>query len=1104
MPFELTPNVEERRDDAGRLRALRHPQEPYAPEQAGLTDPSPQELADQYVREVAPLYGIDEGQLEGLSQEALGAPAPEGTQLRRPELKTAQNITVASYPQTHLGLPVWQSALEVRMYGEPLRVVSSASTLDPGVQVEPPPPEALQRFTGDDPAELADALGLDADAARDLTVNGTRLLVYPYDPDQRIDPAITRARDGAERQVSPPTLPLPPVPGGIEPGRYYVVREVLFTLRLDGWGELHWRALIEPETGTVLYLRAFVASASACVFLTDPITASGNAVDACSPATDLDPLRTTVTLLGLDPPDAAGNQALSGEFVALTDTDPPPIAAPTTTSPFEFCYSAVTDDFAAASAYYHYDACYRMVQGMGFVVANYFDGTAFPVPVDHQGVGNQVNAFAIGNATGTGMGKFINGFAQSGCPVGIATDVRLSLHEFGHALLWDHVSSPNFGWCHSAGDTLGVINADPGSQAPDRFLTFPFIPIIGRRHDRDVAQGWAWGGIQDDTQYGSEQILSTLLFRVYRTTGGDDTDITIQRFAARYLSYLIIQAIGTLTVTSTDPAVYETAMEDADNATVDFEGHPGGAWHKVIRWSFEQQGLFQPPGAPTPVAQAGAPPPVDVYIDDGRNGGYMPYLPDFTATADIWNRLAADGGTTHEEPELGRANHVYVRVRNRGTQDANGVTVNLYQGDPAGGLAWPAGYQAVTTAQLAVAGPIPPGGQVVVGPFDWTPQVAGDEALLASVSAPGDLSNADTVNGPLPDWRLVPFDNNLARRDVAPVAPATQPSSGFAVQGGFGTRGNFEVVAPLATGRLAHYWRHNDAAGLPWHGPIPFGPTDHYEPVALIQSNFSTAGAGRGNLEVLARTGGRLDHYWRDDVNPFPWHGPFAVLVASGILGEGPPALIQGAFGTKGNFEAVAALATGRLAHFWRDNDAAGLPWHGPTPFGATDLYDAVALVQSNFSTAGGGPGNLEVVAHTETHLDFYWRDDVNPFPWHGPFTIPGSTGTGATPTLIQSGFGNRGNFEVVVPHSTGGLAHFWRDNDAAGLPWHGPTAFGSGDVYDAVALIQSNFSSSGGGPGNLEVIAHTAGRLDHYWREDATPFAWHGPFPIPVSTGTG
>jgi hypothetical protein len=71
------------------------------------------------------------------------------------------------------------------------------------------------------------------------------------------------------------------------------------------------------------------------------------------------------------------------------------------------------------------------------------------------------------------------------------------LHEFCHELLWENVGSPNFGFAHSAGDSLAAILLDPGSLAPDRFLTFPFISILNaRRHDRDVTAGWAWGGYQ--------------------------------------------------------------------------------------------------------------------------------------------------------------------------------------------------------------------------------------------------------------------------------------------------------------------------------------------------------------------------------------------------------------------------------------------------------------------------------------------------------------------------------------------------------------------------------------------------------------------------------
>lgn len=156
---------------------------------------------------------------------------------------------------------------------------------------------------------------------------------------------------------------------------------------------------------------------------------------------------------------------------------------------------------------------FRLVADFGFNVATYFDGTTFPVPVDHRGLGTAVNAQAPGNATGDGSGGFRFALAQAGETVGIAADRRVVLHEFGHALLWDHVNSPNFGFAHSAGDSLAAILCDPDSNVSDRFLTFPWIttstPSIDRRHDRDVTAGWAWNGVNDVGGYSSEQILAT-------------------------------------------------------------------------------------------------------------------------------------------------------------------------------------------------------------------------------------------------------------------------------------------------------------------------------------------------------------------------------------------------------------------------------------------------------------------------------------------------------------------------------------------------------------------------------------------------------------------
>lgn len=103
---------------------------------------------------------------------------------------------------------------------------------------------------------------------------------------------------------------------------------------------------------------------------------------------------------------------------------------------------------------------------------------------------------------------------------------------------------------------------------------------------------------------------------------------------------------------------------------------------------------------------------------------------------------------------------------------------------------------------------------------------------------------------------------------------------------------------------------------------------------------------------------------------------------------------------------------------------------------------------------------------------------------------------------LIQSTFDTKGNFEMVVPQAAGGLTHYWRYNDPIDPPalpwdaWNGPTFLPTDDtIYDTVSLIQSNFSASGNGPGNLEVVAGVGSGMYFYfyWREDAPPWTWHG-----------
>jgi hypothetical protein len=189
-----------------------------------------------------------------------------------------------------------------------------------------------------------------------------------------------------------------------------------------------------------------------------------------------------------------------------------------------------------------------------------------------------------------------------------------------------------------------------------------------------------------------------------------------------------------------------------------------------------------------------------------------------------------------------------------------------------------------------------------------------------------------------------------------------------------------------------------------------------------------------------------------------------------------------------GRIRLLTPLESGGLAHYYRNNDDPSLPWIQTATFG-TDLgnVDAASVVQSNFSTAGNGPGNLAVVARAGNSLVYFYRDDAQPFAWHGPEPI--FVFVSGNPSLIQASpgsYGNMGDYEVVVPLVTGGIGHFYRNNDDSDLPWSGPFFFG-GDrgTVDGVSLIQSSFSTTGNGPGNLAVVSVANNEVDYFYRDD-------------------
>lgn len=768
----------------------------------------PQLAAAEFLTEHADVVGVRPEWLTGAAL-AGGANAVEetenadGIELRFSDEKTQFDSTTVGYQQTWRGLPVWRAGVTVTLRTDPARVGNVHNTTYPEIDVDLPNQTDMRRGVTGERGLMTVATGTRFTAgarkarATDSISDRTRIeivtdqtVVYKYDAAKRLTDEVTRpsvAEIKGHSHAVPFPFELPPAPD-IADGAFRIARELVFRIITPPHGLVTWIALVDVETGALLYLRPFLADVSGMVFQRDPFTAGGTAGPDSSAAA-LNPFRSSVALVGLTAPAPGADQALSGNRVQISDFEPATVAPPTRPSGSNFDYDSRTNNFAAVNAYHHNDAFFRVVESLGFTMGTFFNGTTFPVPVDHRGRfgsadGIEINASCSGNGTG-GIANVDYELANLGDttnPIGIANDWRVVLHELGgHGILYDHVNSPNFGFAHSAGDSFAAVLNDPDTLAADRFLTFPWVSsVINRRHDRPVGGGWAWGGTNDVGSYSTEQILSTTHFRIYRSLGGDSSSPDMRRFAARVTAYLMLRGVGTLTPATNPGNVtgWVNALLAADAGDWTSASLAGGAYGKVIRWAFEKQGLYQAPGAPTPVAREGKPPAQDVYIDDGRHGEYQ-HQPVHWDNQNVWNRRFADDGTTHEDPWLNRNNYAYTRVRNRGTATATNVVVKAFHTDPGAGLVWPDDWQAMTTAQIAVPD-IPAGGEVMVGPFSWTPTTPDHECLLMIASSSGDPSNvsAFTAGESIAEWRLVPHDNNIGQRNVHPV-PAAGGAAGI-------------------------------------------------------------------------------------------------------------------------------------------------------------------------------------------------------------------------------------------------------------------------------------------------------------------------------------
>lgn len=474
--MEKLKNFSFYKDENNVVRILNHNQAPIRKQTKNSL-----QLAKEYIQGVADQYHINQNLLKHLDSKPGISLTEEGESYKMQGVKKMMDTTIVDYAQTYFGLPVWRSGLTVVIQDDPMQVVSSSNSSQQGIKVHKPKAVVAENGMATNTYPLHAGLGLVyyRENGSDLKISSSRLVIYKYDAAKRFtdhpeNEYEKRKQTGMVEKHF--TLPVPPVTKSVNDGEFYVVHEILFTYSLPNAKGMNWRAMVDVETGNVLYLRALTDNfLSGMVFKCDPITDSGsttNNPDATSAT--LDAVRVTAPLSGLIPP-SGGQQALTGEYVRVIDDEAPTVAPPTEGSPYDFDFASRTNNFAAVNAYYHCDKFFRMLHDLGFDVPSYFDGTAFPVHIDHRGHygsanGIEVNASCNGNVSSNGIGLVDFELATLGDtanPVGIAVDFKVVLHELGgHGILWDHVDSPNFGFCHSAGDSVAVITNDPDSNAP--------------------------------------------------------------------------------------------------------------------------------------------------------------------------------------------------------------------------------------------------------------------------------------------------------------------------------------------------------------------------------------------------------------------------------------------------------------------------------------------------------------------------------------------------------------------------------------------------------------------------------------------------------------
>ncbi len=493
-------------------------------------------------------------------------------------------------------------------------------------------------------------------------------------------------------------------------------------------------------------------SGSALVFDPDPRTTLMNdALQDSSSAATFDPAYFNRTMQGLTLD--GGVYYLDGPWVSITNLPAePPLTPVSTTTNGIWTAKRGKNAFNDAMCYFHIDQNQRYIQSLGFT--NNSSILAEPILVDSDGANGDDNSWY----TYSRGVKYI-AFGHGG--VDDAEDADVILHEYGHALTHDIVSS----W--GGGDT-GAIGEGFGDYWGG---SYSWITTNGSTHHPERA--FSWDGHGSDRFPGRLMNMTSLTYDHSHTYTAHETLSGIPNYSDQLWSAPIFMAFTDLIAMGRpreemDTIILESffglgsgvKMRDMANATVSAAQtlYPGGPHAGVYSTRFVNQLIFDPPALPTPIL---------VYPVGGEvlNGGSPANIQwslngaSATAKTTIEYTSLLSGGTTVFFDDIESGVNGWTATKSGGTDWAI-VTSNSYSPTHS----WLAVDEAGVADQYLTSVLIPVSSGAVLSFWHYYQLESTYDGAVVEISIDGstwnDIGNAATQNG---------YNSTISGRHSSPI-----------------------------------------------------------------------------------------------------------------------------------------------------------------------------------------------------------------------------------------------------------------------------------------------------------------------------------------------